>query len=273
MAPPAVSGRGGNLRKRVVSAVILAPVVLAAVLLGRPWFPLMLVSAAGILAWEWARLCQNGRVGPTGWTLVGGSVLAVVASAVLSPTAGLLVGAAGMLAVVLVARMVPAGRADWLGAGLIYVALPVVAFVWLRDHATAGLDIVVWLMLATWAADSGAYFVGRSVGGPKLAPRISPSKTWSGFAGGLASAAAVGAAYAGARHASDVAGVALASVLIGLTAATGDLVESAAKRRFHVKDAGTLIPGHGGLLDRVDGLLLAAAVVASLILAGWDFPL
>jgi phosphatidate cytidylyltransferase len=153
----------------------------------------------------------------------------------------------------------------WMAAGAVYIGLPVFAILWLRsqDRETA-----LWLMAAVWATDSAAYGAGRIIGGWKLLPSVSPNKTWAGLVGGAAGAAIVGAAMA-AGFGLGVAPWLLASMsaLLALVAQGGDLFESAIKRRFGVKDAGRLIPGHGGLLDRIDGLLAAAPAAAVLCLA------
>lgn len=270
MAPPEADGRRANLRRRVLSALVLAPLALAAILLGSPWFDLLVLAAAGVLAWEWARLVGEGRSGAVGLLLVGCVLLVVGASLAWSSVIG--ITAAGIAAAILFGTIAALGgrHPAWIAAGLVYISLPCIAILWLRARPATGLDLVVWLMLVTWAADTGAYFVGRSVGGPRLAPRVSPGKTWSGFLGGLAAAAITAGFYAALRGADDAFAATLAGLLLGLAAAGGDLLESATKRRFHVKDAGAIIPGHGGLFDRVDGLLLAIVATAALTLLGWE---
>jgi phosphatidate cytidylyltransferase len=163
----------------------------------------------------------------------------------------------------------PGGPALWLGAGVVYVGLAGVGLIWLRGVGEAGRASVLFVVLVVWASDIGAYMVGRLVGGPKLAPAISPNKTWSGALGGLAAAIAAGAAVAAwADPSSGLGRVALVAGLLGIAAAAGDLFESGIKRHFHVKDSSGLIPGHGGLLDRVDGLLAAVPVACVIALAG-----
>ncbi len=165
--------------------------------------------------------------------------------------------------------------AEWIGlcgrlgvrfwvAGALYISPAVIALVWLR-HLPDGLHWVLFLAVIVCAGDIGAYLVGRLVGGPRLAPRISPGKTWSGALGGTLCAVAAGVAVAPAYPAAS----APAALLLSLVAQAGDLLESAMKRRFGVKDSGSLIPGHGGLLDRLDGVLTAAPVAALLSLATW----
>jgi phosphatidate cytidylyltransferase len=136
---------------------------------------------------------------------------------------------------------------------------------WLRQDPQVGLAVTLWILALVWATDTGAYFAGRLIGGPKLAPAISPKKTWSGLLGGMIAAAVVGAAAAALREDWAPATLAAASVILAVIAQGGDLLESSIKRHFGVKDASGLIPGHGGLMDRVDGLLTVAIAVASVI--------
>ena len=144
--------------------------------------------------------------------------------------------------------------------GLAYIAPALLALLWLRG-LPGGLRWVGFLAAVVWSGDTGAYLIGRLVGGPRLAPRISPGKTWSGAAGGTACAVLVGVAAA-----SGHAAAALPALGLSLAAQAGDLLESALKRHFGVKDSGRLIPGHGGLLDRLDGVLTAAPLAALLAL-------
>jgi phosphatidate cytidylyltransferase len=137
-----------------------------------------------------------------------------------------------------------------------------VTLIWLRNDESAGRDVVFWLMIVVWAADTGAYIAGRLIGGPRLAPRISPNKTWAGLAGGVGLAAATSAGFAGASGQPYLFAPAAIGAMMGLAAQAGDLAESWMKRKFGVKDTSALIPGHGGLLDRVDGLLMVILVVA-----------
>jgi phosphatidate cytidylyltransferase len=153
-----------------------------------------------------------------------------------------------------------------LAAGLAYVALAAAALLYLRSDPLAGRTNVLALVFVVWAVDIGAYLVGRMVGGPRLAPRISPGKTWSGAVGGLAAAIAVGLTAALVSDAGVWWRAALVSTGIGIVAQAGDLLESLVKRRFGVKDSSRLIPGHGGLFDRLDGVLSAAPAAAVLAL-------
>lgn len=245
------------LRTRALSALVMIPVALGAVWLGSPYFDILVAVVGAIMAWEWGRICCDGQFG---WTARLMSVLAVVAALLGAeyPVLALAVVGGGTLAVAVM------GRSAWLTAGMIYVGLPVVALVWLRE--AGGLMVVAWLFALVWATDTGAYAAGRTIGGPRLAPRISPKKTWSGLLGGMVAAALVGVAFAWGLGMS-VAALAAAGAVLAVVAQGGDLFESWVKRRFDVKDSSTIIPGHGGVLDRVDGLISAAPVVALAVLA------
>lgn len=175
-----------------------------------------------------------------------------------------------MLATVLMAwewhRMVDRDTAPHLYAfGLPYIAMPAASLVWLRLDPASGFVTILWLLCVVWATDIGAYAFGRLIGGPKLAPRFSPKKTWAGLIGGMLSAAGVGAGIA-AWAGLAVVGFGLLSAGLAVMSQAGDLFESWVKRRFNVKDSSNIIPGHGGVLDRVDGVLPVAVVVAVLAL-------
>lgn len=179
-------------------------------------------------------------------------------------TALVLVGAAGMaLEWRGLCRHRPAPLQPLLGA--VYILPAVIALLWLRDDPAGGAVRVLFILCVVWSSDIGAYMTGRLFGGAKLAPTISPGKTWSGAAGGLVSAIVVGMIFA--RLNDGAAGSAMAiAALLGGVAQAGDLFESGLKRYFDVKDSGRSIPGHGGLLDRLDAVLTAAPVAAALLL-------
>jgi phosphatidate cytidylyltransferase len=170
----------------------------------------------------------------------------------------------------------PARPSFWLAFGLLYIGLAGISLIHLRGDAAAGRVNVLFLFLVVCASDIGAYLAGRRLGGPKLAPAISPNKTWAGAAGGLASAMLVGWAAAAAMEPGRPATgrVLLVALLLGAISQAGDLFESWLKRRFRVKDSSALIPGHGGLLDRLDGVLSAAPAAALLgVWLGAGMPL
>jgi len=165
----------------------------------------------------------------------------------------------------LAARAPAPERPGWWAFGAVYVLAPCLAVLWLREGTEAGRETAMWLALTVWTTDMAAFACGKVVGGPRLMPAISPAKTWAGFIGGLIGAIAVSAAllaYFGIEAAAAGAALGLA---VGLVAQGGDLLESALKRRFGVKDTGALIPGHGGVLDRLDAMMTAAPFVAAIV--------
>jgi phosphatidate cytidylyltransferase len=199
---------------RILSALVLLPVALAAIWYGGAFFTALVAVAAALMAWEWNRMVDS-RVAPRLYLF-----------------------------------------------GMPYIAVPSAALVWLRPLPD-GFQTVLWLLCLVWATDIGAYAAGRTIGGPKLMPRVSPKKTWAGLIGGVVSAAAVGAGVAAWLGLSAL-GFAVVSGGLAVVSQAGDLFESWVKRRFDVKDSSNIIPGHGGVLDRVDGVLPVAVVVAAL---------
>jgi len=244
----------------------MVPPVLAAVWFGPPWSDLLVLAALAILVWEWVRLTGGTLRQPAAVVCALG-----VLGATLLAACGLWTPALTLLPVAAVAAaLLAAGPSRlWLAGGVLYLGLPGLAFTWLRHRPDDGLEVVVWLLLVVWAVDIFAYLVGSRVGGPKLWPAVSPKKTWSGLLGGVAAAALV--ALGGRLLATGwpLGLLALSGASLAVVAQLGDLFESAVKRRFGVKDASSIIPGHGGLLDRVDGLLAASlALAAALWLTG-----
>jgi len=156
---------------------------------------------------------------------------------------------------------------------ILYALAAVLALLWLRHQPSLGRETVIWIVLGIWATDTGAYVVGRAAGGAKLAPRISPGKTWSGLLGGMAWAAVASAAVGYAFGLGETVHLAVIGAGLAVVGQIGDLVESAAKRSAGVKDSGTLIPGHGGLLDRIDGLVAVLVAVALVrLIEGGTWP-
>ncbi len=276
--PEAGRGAGwGDLPRRFASAAALVPPALFCAWAGGPAWAVLIAALAAGAGVEWASLA-----GFRPFALPGLAVPVLVAATALAGVLGRYGAGLGALAVGLaLAFVLPrTGRARpfWLGLGVPYIGAAGLALVWLRARPAAGLADLAFVLLVVWASDTGAFFAGRACGGPRLAPRLSPAKTWSGAAGGLLAAVLAGeavAALAGpAASWAGVRGALAAALLLGLAAQAGDLLESALKRRFGVKDTGRIIPGHGGLLDRVDALLLAAPAAAALAwIAGPAVPL
>ena len=170
--------------------------------------------------------------------------------------------------------LAPAGRRTWVAAGFPYAAALALAPLLLRSDARDGFTAIMFLFAIVWATDIGAYFVGRAAGGPKLMPSISPRKTWAGAIGGILAALVVSIPFAGIGAPPTLVATAVLAAVLSIVAQLGDLLESALKRRFGAKDSSKLIPGHGGVMDRLDGFVSAAAVAALLGLArgGLDAP-
>ncbi|PZW43582.1 phosphatidate cytidylyltransferase [Humitalea rosea] len=257
-----------DLRKRALSAAVLGPAALAGIWLGAAPWTAMIALAIAVLAWEWVHLC-----GLRTRTLPGAAVPLVVLAACTFSIAdegrlALLVLFLGFVGTwVIAARDVaPTKPPAWLAIGVLYIGLAGIALIELRHDNAAGQANVLFLFLVVWASDSGAYLAGRAFGGPRLAPAISPGKTWSGALGGLLGAMIVGVAVASAMAPGPTGRVMAVAALLGVATQAGDLLESAIKRHFHVKDTSSLIPGHGGLLDRLDGVLAAAPTAALLAL-------
>jgi phosphatidate cytidylyltransferase len=163
-------------------------------------------------------------------------------------------------------RLTRGWGAGWYISGFLYALVAAVALLWIRDRADNGLWLVVWAFIIVWATDIGAYLVGKTVGGPKLAPTISPNKTWAGFYGGVAAATLLSGAWVLVMQLHGI--LILVAPLFSVAAQGGDLFESWMKRRAGVKDSGRLLPGHGGVFDRLDGLLPVAILTAFISLAG-----
>lgn len=254
---------GRALIPRLVSGAVLAALAVACVLLGAPYFHLFIAVAALVLALEWARLCGEGRLGAAGLVAVAGALATLIPVSAGRPVWSLAVALLAALASGAACVIEGRARAGWLALGVGYIGLPCAAMIWLFSDPKWGQATVLWLIAAVAATDIGAYFVGRAVGGPKLAPRISPNKTWAGLIGGGVAAALVGVGTALWLAAERLWPLVLVSAALAIISQAGDLAESRVKRRFDVKDSGAIMPGHGGLLDRVDGLIVATLVVAA----------
>jgi phosphatidate cytidylyltransferase len=255
---PILAGRS-NLALRVVSSLVLAPVAIAAAYFGGAVFIAFWLIAALIVLWEWQTLvCGHDR----------NSVLTVGAAALVGAAAVLVVGWFG-IAIALVAlggfgiaALASQVRRGWCVAGLIYAAALLVAPVLLRRDAAFGFAAILFLFVIVWLTDIAAYFAGRAIGGPKLMPRVSPKKTWSGAIGGSVAAVVGGVLLARQFGIAEWVAVALVALVLSVVSQAGDLFESAVKRRFNAKDSSQILPGHGGLMDRLDGFVVAAVAGA-----------
>jgi phosphatidate cytidylyltransferase len=260
MAKPS-GGKMADLRARTRSGIVMAVVSLGALALGGWAFTLLLTAAAAAMAWE-LRMMRVGRFDLAGWM----AAIAAAGACIVTHVTLMRWGVAWMaLALAPLAIMWMRGRAGPVTLlGALYAGLACAAFVGLRDDPLYGFEATLWVILTVMSADVGGYFGGRMIGGAKLWPAVSPGKTWSGLAAGLALAAAVGAGFAALTTGTFAHEVAIVSAVVALVSIGGDLGESALKRLCDVKDSSHLIPGHGGVLDRLDGML-AAGLAASLL--------
>lgn len=262
--------RNSEMPKRLASALVLGAVALGAVLVS-PWTFLVLVIAGGaIVAWEWGRLTRGTRFDAIATFQTAAVAVIALLVALAQPGLALFALAAAIVFICLLG--LKSGAFAWPVAGLLYAALPAWSLVWLRGDPAFGAIALLYLLAVAWTTDTAAYVAGRLIGGPKLAPRLSPHKTWSGLIVGTLAPAFVG--YAFAVFLKDTSGLSLAlvSIAIGAACQLGDLSESAVKRHYGAKDMSQLIPGHGGLLDRIDGLLMAALAAAIIALRDPSSP-
>lgn len=266
-APPQPTGSGLGARvgkdigPRVLSGLVLAGIALAATLAGGPWFVALLTVVAAVVAWEWGLVVRGAKLDVATVAHVV-AVLAAMAMVALGFVALALL--ALVIGTVLVALLTVGRQSPLSALGVAYAGLPAVALTWLRDDPNWGLLAVLFIVGVVVVTDTAAYFSGRLVGGPKLWPRVSPNKTWAGLIGAVTGSALAAAIFAVVLVPGSAGRLALLGGCLAVVAQAGDLAESALKRRFGAKDASQLIPGHGGFMDRVDGLV-TAAIVAALI--------
>lgn len=251
-----------ELAVRIAAALVLIPIALLDVWAGSIWFELGIAMIAAIMAAEWCRIVYRGS--QFQFALHAMAAIGAILVVSRSGTMTALQVIATCWAMSLVVEVL-AGRSGsrWAWWGVPYIALPGLALVLIRQSPEFGLLAVLWLFAIVWSADTFAYVFGRLIGGPKLVPTVSPNKTWAGLAGAVAggTAASVLVGWWGGLPA--LAPLFVAGGLLAVLEQLGDLFESAAKRRFGVKDSGHIIPGHGGILDRVDGLMFAAVAAAA----------
>ncbi len=264
------SRRWSDLGTRTASALVMVVLALTTTHRGGAVFLLFWLAAAVAIQWEWQRLVGGARL--VARFITGGATLAVMATTLDRPSAALtlLILAVGTIAA---AALAGDGKRLWAAGGVCYAGLLLVAAVWLRESFPYGARSILWLFAVVWATDCFAYFGGRLIGGPKLWPRISPSKTWSGTLTGVGFGGAAGACTAlyGLSGAAPLGPILVLSFAAAALSQAGDAFESGIKRHFGVKDSSWLIPGHGGVMDRLDGFA-AAAIFALLVGLSRDMP-
>ena len=264
----------GNLFLRVISALVLAPVVLAAILYkegdASVTFSLLVAVMGALMSWEWEKMISSKT-----------SAVAVTLAMMSSSVAFLMtefdpLWALGVVAFTALFIYFKFGRHILLSFGAFYIGLPILSMVYIAyysgyDDLSYSYTYILWLIFVVWATDIGGYIFGKSIGGPKLVPTISPKKTWAGLLGGMAFSALVTYVFVlTMNHYYDsqlnMLFFVLSSTLLAVISQVGDIFESSIKRRMNLKDSSQLIPGHGGIFDRVDGLLFASVALAIYIL-------
>jgi phosphatidate cytidylyltransferase len=266
----AFGSRRSELALRVGSALVLAPLAIATAYVGDWPFAVLWGAAAMFVLWEWTAL-----VAPSDWrpVLMAGAASLVLALALAA--SGLLLAAIIVLAigVLAVASLAPAERRMWIAGAVPYAGALGLAPIALRSDEQDGFLAVIFLFAVVWTTDIVAYFAGRAIGGPKLMPQVSPNKTWSGALAGTLAAVVVAVIFAEVAALAAFA-LAMLAVILSVFAQAGDLFESFLKRRFGAKDSSRLIPGHGGLMDRLDGFVAAgiAAALIGLARGGFEAP-
>lgn len=261
-APP----KWADLGVRVVSALVMIPAVIADVWAGGIWFNLFVALLGVLMASEWVTIVH--KQDQPQFALHAGAAMAGALLPLDAGIEGALIAIAILWAIAAALAWFQDGAGGkWRYLGVPYVSIPAVALVLLRNDQALGIAAIAWVMVTVWSADSLAYFAGRIIGGPKLAPVLSPKKTWAGLGGAVVGSAVASVIFALLWGLSGLAVLAVLAGLLAIVGQAGDLFKSAMKRFYGVKDSGRLIPGHGGVIDRVDGLVAVATAAALIGLA------
>jgi phosphatidate cytidylyltransferase len=260
MTPAPNPGKWTDLKVRTMSSVLLIPAVLIDIWYGGVWFTVLSIFLGVMVAYEWSNIANDDDAAH--FALLA---LTALIAGLMPQSSGVLVTLAVVAALFLMTYFIAdwrkAPQTFWAKFGAIYVGLPVMALVMLRNDEQWGAEAIIWVMIIVWSADIMAYFFGRTFGGPKLAPILSPNKTWSGLVGAVVGAATASLLFALWVEPGRIWPLIVLAGVFAIIEQGGDIFESTLKRRHNVKDSGDLIPGHGGIIDRVDGLL-AVAVAA-----------
>ena len=257
------SPRWADLGIRSLSAIVLAPLALLADWQGGQWFALFVAVLGLLMAREWVTIVHKNDDRQFAVYSIAVLFSVMLLPQLLGTSQGqwwlaLLIGLA-----VISSTVEKKHIGQWAWVGVIYITLPLLAFMLLRGQGPSGFIAIIWCLITVWAADILAYFAGRIIGGPKLAPQLSPKKTWAGLGGAITGAVLASIAFT-LVNSLKVAPLAAIAAMMAVAEQGGDIFESAMKRKFNVKDSGNLIPGHGGVLDRVDGLIAVLVLAAAL---------
>ena len=262
---------GSELALRVCSALVLVPLAIGTAYLGGWPFAVFWGAAAIGVLWEWSSMVARNEQFSV--LLAGGASLALAVILVVTGhvLAALIVVAMGALGA---ASLTLPDRRTWVAGAIPYAGVLAIAPIVLRGDGEQGFLAILFLFAIVWTTDIAAYFVGRAFGGPKLVPRVSPNKTWAGAIGGLFASMVAAIVVAKVAALTSFFALAMLAIVLSVLAQAGDLFESFLKRRFNAKDSSHLIPGHGGLMDRLDGFVTASVVAAMIGLArgGFEAP-
>ncbi len=252
-----------DLKPRLIAGAVMAAVALALAYAGPKPFALLVIAVALIMCWEWGRVVRGEEFGLAFVVHAGTIIVAGVLAAVGLPALGGVAVAIGGI-ILLVMPLGP--RQAMSAAGVAYVGFPTVAMLWLRADASLGFVAILFIFAIVWGSDIGAFAAGRTIGGPKLWPRVSPNKTWAGFLGALTAGLVSGLIFAQVVPGASSLVLGTNGVLLAFVAQMGDLAESALKRQFGIKDSSAIIPGHGGVMDRADSTVAVSVAVSILAL-------
>ncbi len=275
MAASGGRGAGGgfaDLALRIITGVAFGAVAMSALLAGGPWFTILIAVLSALMAYEWRKISLKEEE----HAVAGFQVLAVAGAAIVAYLGDLNTATAFLLAVAGAGAMADAllkRTAGWGLAGALYIGFAAICLVGLRGDTVEGKYVIYWVAMTVIATDVGAYFSGRIIGGPKLWRRVSPNKTWAGLFGAMVFAALCSAVFSVLILGHIELFLSVLAALTAVVAQSGDLIESAYKRHFGVKDSGAILPGHGGVLDRLDGMLSATIFVAVISLYRGGAPI
>ena len=247
-----------NLFQRTVTSLILAPVVIGSIFLEFPYYNLLILYAGALLSWEWANMCSKEKTA----LYTGIYTLSVSTAVLLQSWFGIFLMSFISMAIVFVKSRNEEHK--WLLLlGVPYITVGIGSLMWLM--IASSYLVVLWLLMVVWAVDIGGYAFGKTFKGPKMAPKISPNKTWAGLLGGMFCAGIISYVYARTIGWDYSFRIVIIAVILAVLEQIGDLIESAIKRKIGVKDSGDLIPGHGGIFDRIDGLIFTAPILFVLV--------
>lgn len=265
-------GRASNLKLRVVSAAVLVPLALVCAYLGGWIFLVLCLIAAGGILWEWASLVSgepDPRILAPGWAgmLIAAALVSVNLPAAAAGTIAIEAVFAALAVAALPRNEATLGPVAWAVGGVIYAGIALLAPALLRRDPQWGLTALLFLFATVWTTDIFAYFCGRALGGPALAPRVSPNKTWEGAVGGAVVGIVLSVLITGQVHPWTTGKAAVLGLVVAVVAPIGDLCESLVKRDLGLKDIGSMLPGHGGVLDRFDAMLFVLPATYYLVRA------